>query len=85
MQAESAGEPAPPPEIEEIIRKLPLRVGLYVPDDILQDWFSPRERSGAAGQTGEEAAQAFAQRTGCEFQYDSERGEGVFWKWVPAM
>jgi hypothetical protein len=31
------------------------------------------------------AVQDYAKRVGCEFEYYPDRGEGVFWKWVPAM
>jgi hypothetical protein len=75
----------PPPEIEEIIRKLPLRVGLYVPDDILEEWFPPGVRDGTLTEPTRGAVQDYAKRVGCEFEYYPDRGEGVFWKWVPAM
>ena len=70
----------PPAVVDEIIRKLPLRVGLYVPDDLLQDWF-PAE----SNRTPVERAREHARSLECEFEYYSERAEGVFWKWVPAL
>lgn len=75
----------PPPEIADIIAKLPLRVGLYVPDDILDEWFPPGARDGSLAGPALAAAQDYAKRVGCEFEYYADRGEGVFWKWVPAM
>jgi hypothetical protein len=64
----------PPGELDAIFRQLPLRVGLYIPDDLLDDWFG-----------GQGPAADYAARMQCEFNYDPERREGVFWKWVPAM
>ena len=69
----------PPTEMEEILAKLPLRVGLYVPDDVLQDWFPTR-----AASPPEQAAE-YAASHECEFKHYPERREGVFWKWVPAI
>lgn len=63
-----------PKALDAILRQLPLRTGLYVPDDLLQEWFDDHG-----------AAQSFAARFECEFQHDAERGEGIFWKWVPAI
>ena len=32
----------PPPEMDEVLLKLPLRIGAYIPEDLLEDWFAPR-------------------------------------------
>jgi hypothetical protein len=70
----------PPADIKDILGKLPLRIGLYVPDDVLRDWFAAEDRRRAMAQAAE-----FAQSFECEFKYYPERAEGVFWKWVPAV
>ena len=31
----------PPEELDSTLTALPLRVGTYVPDDLLEDWFAP--------------------------------------------
>ena len=31
----------PPKELDDTLTSLPLRVGVYVPDDLLEDWFAP--------------------------------------------
>lgn len=30
-----------PKEMDEVLTKLPLRIGAYVPDDLIEDWFAP--------------------------------------------
>ena len=74
-----------PAEIDEILGKLPLRIGLYVPDDLLQEWFPPATKDGGVDQLTRTAAEQYAARFECEFQHDAARAEGVFWKWVPAL
>jgi hypothetical protein len=66
--------PGPPHEFESILHQLPLRIGVYVPDDILEEWFGDHA-----------SAKQYGTRFECEFKHDSARGEGVFWKWVPAV
>ena len=31
----------PPKEMDAVLENLPLRIGAYVPDDLLEDWFAP--------------------------------------------
>ena len=32
----------PPKDMDMVLQYLPLRIGAYVPDDLLEDWFAPR-------------------------------------------
>ena len=34
---------APPKEMDDVLLNLPLRIGTYVPDDLLEDWFAPEQ------------------------------------------
>ena len=31
----------PPEEMDTVLTSLPLRIGAYVPDDLIEDWFAP--------------------------------------------
>jgi hypothetical protein len=75
----------PPEELDDTLTALPLRVGAYVPDDLLEDWFAPGTGMNPVSKAALDAAEAYGRRFECEFKYYPERMEGVFWKWVPAM
>jgi hypothetical protein len=75
----------PPKEMDESLNSLPLRVGIYVPDDLLEDWFAPGTGMNPVSADALEAAARYARRFECEFKHYPERREGVFWKWVPAI
>jgi hypothetical protein len=81
----SEGQPSPPPELAELLRNAPLRVGISVPADLMEDWFAPDAGMNPLSLKAIESARAFARAYECEFKYDAERLEGVFWKWVPAI
>ena len=75
----------PPKELDDTLTSLPLRVGVYVPDDLLEDWFAPGPGMNPASPAALAAAARYARRFDCEFIYYPERQEGVLWKWVPAI
>ncbi|SES45221.1 hypothetical protein [Rhizobium sp. NFR03] len=74
-----------PEDMDSVLRSLPLRIGAYVPDDLIEDWFAPRTGMNPPSDTALEAAKTYGLRFECEFKYYPERREGVFWKWVPAI
>ena len=67
------------------MRYLPLRIGAYIPDDLLEDWFAPGTGMNPPSKAALEAARVFGRRFECEFKHYDERKEGVFWKCVPAI
>lgn len=75
----------PPEEMNEVLSSLPLRIGAYVPDDLLEDWFAPGTGMNPVSDEAVKAAAEYGRRFECEFKYYPERMEGVFWKWVPAI
>ncbi len=75
----------PPDELDRALAVMPLRVGTYIPDDLLEDWFAPGTGMNPVSQTTLDAAERYGRRFECEFKYYPERQEGVFWKWVPAI
>ena len=75
----------PPEELDTTLIALPLRIGLYVPEDLMEDWFAPGTGMKPVSQMALDAAEAYGRKFECEFKYYPERMEGVFWKWVPAM
>ena len=76
---------APPREMDEVLKLLPVRIGAYVPDDLLEDWFAPGTGMNPPSEIALVAARAYGRRFECEFKHQRERKEGVFWKWVPAI
>ncbi len=72
-------------ELDETLQALPLRTGVYVPEDLLEDWFAPGTGMNPVSREALDAAEAYGRRFECEFKYYPERMEGVFWKWVPAI
>jgi hypothetical protein len=74
-----------PDAMDTVLENLPLRIGAYVPDDLLEDWFAPRTGMNPVSRQAIAAAEAYGRRFECEFKYYPERMEGVFWKWVPAI
>jgi hypothetical protein len=81
--AEAVG--APPAAMEQVLESLPLRIGVYVPDDLIENWFAPGEGMSPPPPKALTAAADYAQRFECEFKHDAARKEGVFWKWVPGI
>jgi hypothetical protein len=75
----------PPREMDVVLENLPLRIGAYVPDDLLEDWFAPGTGMKPVSEQALTIAAAYGRRFECEFEYHPERMEGVFWKWVPAI
>ena len=75
----------PPDELDAVLESLPLRVGAYVPADLLEDWFAPGMGMNPVSPEALASAEAYGRRFECEFKYYPERLEGVFWKWVPAI
>jgi hypothetical protein len=74
-----------PEELDLTLQALPLRAGVYVPDDLLEDWFAPGTGMKPVSSQALNAAEAYGRRFECEFKYYPDRMEGVFWKWVPAI
>jgi hypothetical protein len=72
-------------ELDQTLQALPLRAGVYVPEDLLEDWFAPGTGMNPVSSEALDAAEAYGKRFECEFKYYPERMEGVFWKWVPAI
>lgn len=81
--AEAIG--APPTDMVQVLNRLPLRIGVYVPDDLLENWFAPGQGMSPPSDTALAAAAAYGRQFDCEFKHDADRKEGVFWKWVPGM
>lgn len=75
----------PPKEMDSVLTSLPLRIGAYVPDDLLEDWFAPDTGMSPPSSTALARATSYGRRFECEFKHYPERKEGVFWKWVPAI
>lgn len=75
----------PPQEMDQVLKALPLRIGAYVPEDLLEDWFAPGTGMKPVSPNAIAAAEAYGRRFECEFKYYPDRMEGVFWKWVPAI
>jgi hypothetical protein len=71
--------------MDDVLTKLPLRIGTYVPNDLIEDWFAPGTGMDPVAKEALEAAATYGQCFECEFKYDEDRREGVFWKWVPAI
>ncbi|RWQ46783.1 hypothetical protein [Mesorhizobium sp.] len=74
-----------PDEMDVVLEKLPLRIGAYVPDDLLEDWFAPGTGMNPVSKEALAAAKTYGWRFECDFKHYPERMEGVFWKWVPAI
>ncbi|SDH17039.1 hypothetical protein [Pelagibacterium luteolum] len=74
-----------PADMNDVLTKLPLRIGAYVPEDLLEDWFAPGTGMKPVSQAAIDAATEYGRRFECEFKYLPDRMEGVFWKWVPAI
>jgi hypothetical protein len=75
----------PPSEMDEVLRHLPLRIGAYILDDLLEDWFAPGTGMNPVSEQALKAAEAYGLNFECEFKHHPDRLEGVFWKWVPAI
>ncbi|THK36998.1 hypothetical protein EHS39_16210 [Ensifer sp. MPMI2T] len=75
----------PPKEMDFVLASLPLRIGTYVPDDLIEDWFGPGMGMNPPAPAALAEATSYGRRFECEFKHYPERKEGVFWKWVPAI
>jgi hypothetical protein len=75
----------PPQEMDFVLQRLPLRIGAYVPDDLIEDWFAPHTGMNPPSSEALAAAASYGRRFECEFKHYLKRKEGVFWKWVPAI
>ncbi|CAN7768230.1 hypothetical protein C6558_12425 [Ensifer sp. NM-2] len=76
---------SPPKDMDGVLKQLPLRIGAYVPCDLLEDWFAPGTGMSPPSDEALKAAADYGWRFECEFKYYPDRKEGVFWKWVPAI
>jgi hypothetical protein len=71
-----------PPEIDEILDRLPPQVTLNVPSDVLVHWFSPASADGDMDEVTLARAENYARSCGCRFAYHASIREGVFYKLV---
>jgi hypothetical protein len=78
-------EAEPLTALGDALKALPLRIGVYVPDDLLEDWFAPGTGMDPVSPQALTIAAHFARRFECEFKHYPERKKAVMWKWVPAM
>ena len=69
-----------PDDIDQIMRTLPARTGLYVPDDLLVLWFPPGIAAGVLDDRARKAAEEYGAQFNCRFWYFPERGAGCFAK-----
>jgi hypothetical protein len=76
---------SPPKEMDDVLTQLPLRIGAYVPEDLIEEWFAPGTGMNPVCKIAFDNAEAYGRRFECEFKYYPERCEGVFWKFVPAI
>jgi hypothetical protein len=72
-----------PPEVDEILDRLPPQVTLNVPRDVLSRWFSVEPNDGIDKVTLERA-QSYARSCGCRFAYHASIREGVFYRPLPS-
>lgn len=72
-----------PQEIEEILDRLPPKVALHVPDQVLSLWFPPGPVDGVMGEATLARIQSYAQSCGCKFAYHGSLREGIFSRQVP--
>jgi len=73
-----------PPEVDEILDRLPPQVTLNVPDYVLLRWFPPESADGTVDAVTLERAQSYAQSCGCRFAFHASIREGVFYRPQPA-
>jgi hypothetical protein len=69
-----------PPEIDEILDRLPPRVTLNVPSDVLRHWFSPAAVDEGMDEITLKRAESYAQSCGCKFAYHASIREGLFYR-----
>lgn len=69
-----------PEEVDDILERLPERVALRVPNDVLEIWFSYKARRGIVEERALNAARVYAASCGCSFSYDGAGQEGLFLK-----
>ena len=72
-----------PPEIDEILDRLPPQVTLNVPRDVLSRWFSVELNDGIDEVTLERV-QNYARSCGCRFAYHASIREGIFYRLPPS-
>ena len=71
-----------PSEIDEILDRLPPKVTLNVPSDVLVHWFSPASADGDMDEVTLARAENYARSCGCRFAYHASIREGVFYRLV---
>jgi hypothetical protein len=71
-----------PPEIDEILDRIPPEVTLNVPDYVLSRWFPPASGAGGVDEVTVERAQRYAQSCRCKFAYHASIREGIFYRTV---
>jgi hypothetical protein len=69
-----------PPEIDEILERLPPQITLNVPDHILAQWFPPGPSGHGMEGVALERAQSYAESCGCKFAYHRSIREGIFYR-----
>jgi len=69
-----------PPEIDEILDRLPPEVTLNVPDYVLSRWFSPAAADGHIDEVTLARARSYAQSCRCKFAYHASIREGIFYR-----
>ncbi|MBL3683983.1 hypothetical protein F2981_02375 [Sinorhizobium meliloti] len=74
-----------PKEMDSALTSLPLRIGAYIPDDLLEDWFAPGTGMNPPSETALAEAAAYGGGSSANSRYYPERKEGGLWKWVPAI
>ena len=74
-----------PDQMNTVLEKLPLRIGAYILNVLLEDWFAPGSGMNPPSSEALAAAKTYGRQFQCEYKYYPERMEGVFWKWVPAI
>jgi hypothetical protein len=72
-----------PQEIEEILDRLPPKVTLHVPDQVLSLWFPPGPVDGVMAEATLARIQSYAQSCGCKFAYHGSIRGGIFSRQVP--
>jgi hypothetical protein len=73
-----------PPEIDEILDRLPPQVTHKQPGDVLVHWFSPASADGDMDEVTLARAENYARSCGCRFSYHASIREGVFYRLAKA-
>ncbi len=67
-----------------MLQNLPLRIGTYVPDDLLGVWFAPGTGNESPAEAALEAARAHGRPFECDANATRAQGRSVL-QWVPAI